>query len=64
VPVTVGASDPTRTQIISGLNKGDQVILAEIGAKPPTGGATPSGGGGGGGGVRPGGGGGGGGTGR
>ena len=59
VPVTVGASDPTRTQIISGLNKGDQVILAEIGAKPPTGGATP--GGGGGGGVRPGGGGGGGG---
>ncbi|HVS42218.1 MAG TPA: hypothetical protein VMU20_08090 [Candidatus Dormibacteraeota bacterium] len=54
VPVQVGASDPTRTQIISGLNKGDQVILAEIGAKPPTGGATP-GAGGGGGGARPGG---------
>jgi multidrug efflux pump subunit AcrA (membrane-fusion protein) len=59
VTVTVGASDPTRTQILSGLNKGDVVILAEIGAKPPTGGATP--GGGGAGGVRGGGGGGGGG---
>jgi multidrug efflux pump subunit AcrA (membrane-fusion protein) len=68
VTVTVGASDPTRTQILSGLNRGDVVILAEIGAKPPTGGAAPGGGGGGGGGgaggTRGGGGGGGGGGGR
>ncbi|HEV7467440.1 MAG TPA: RND transporter, partial [Candidatus Dormibacteraeota bacterium] len=47
-PVTVGASDPTRTQILSGLQKGDQVILAEVGVKPPTGGAPTGGGGGGG----------------
>jgi hypothetical protein len=51
VPVTVGASDPVRTQILSGLQKGDQVILAEVGVKPPTGGAPTGGGGGGGGGA-------------
>jgi trimeric autotransporter adhesin len=49
-PVTVGASDPTRTQILSGLQKGDQVILAEVGVKPPSGGAPTGGGGPGGGG--------------
>jgi hypothetical protein len=46
-PVTVGASDPTRTQILSGVQKGDQVILAEVGVKPPTGGAPTGGGAGG-----------------
>ncbi|HEX3604322.1 MAG TPA: hypothetical protein VH134_00235, partial [Candidatus Dormibacteraeota bacterium] len=49
VTVTVGASDPSRTQILSGLNKGDQVILAEVGVRPPTGGAPGAGGAGGGG---------------
>ncbi|HEY2706321.1 MAG TPA: hypothetical protein VGL20_21775, partial [Candidatus Dormibacteraeota bacterium] len=59
VPVTIGASDPQRTQITSGLHPGDVVVLAEIGVKPPSG-AAPSGGaapGGGGGGNRAGGGG-------
>ena len=49
-PVTVGASDPSRTQILSGLSKGDLVILAQVGAQPPT--TNPSGGIGGGGGGR------------
>ncbi len=44
VPVTIGASDPQRTQITSGLHLGDVVVLAEIGVKPPSG-AAPSGGG-------------------
>ena len=34
--VTVGAADATRTQILSGLNQGDTVVLATITATTPT----------------------------
>jgi multidrug efflux pump subunit AcrA (membrane-fusion protein) len=40
--VTVGASDALRTQIVSGLNPGDQVITATVSSSVPT---TNSGGG-------------------
>ena len=35
-PVTVGASDALRTQILSGLNPGDQVITATVSSSVPT----------------------------
>ena len=44
VPVTVGASDANRTQILSGVNLGDQVVIATITGTVPTSG-TGSGGG-------------------
>ena len=50
--VTVGASDVLRTQIVSGLNPGDQVITATVSSTVPTtnsGGGLFGGGGGGGG---------------
>jgi hypothetical protein len=57
--VTVGASDALRTQVLSGLNPGDQVVVATVSSTVPT--TTGNGGGalfgGGGGGVRTGGGG-------
>ncbi|MBV8301826.1 MAG: biotin/lipoyl-binding protein [Candidatus Dormibacteraeota bacterium] len=36
VSVQVGAADATRTQILSGLNPGDQVIIATISSSVPT----------------------------
>jgi HlyD family secretion protein len=36
VRVTVGAIGPTRTQVLSGLNPGDQVVLAELSQPLPT----------------------------
>jgi hypothetical protein len=45
-PVTVGSSDPVRTQITSGLRPGDIVVLAELGPRSAgTGSAGPSPGG-------------------
>jgi hypothetical protein len=35
-PVTVGATDALRTQIMSGLNPGDQVITATVSSTVPT----------------------------
>ncbi|MGA9694537.1 MAG: HlyD family efflux transporter periplasmic adaptor subunit, partial [Pseudonocardiaceae bacterium] len=65
VRITVGAIGPTRTQVLSGLNPGDQVVLAELSQPLPTtniqnlrrvaGGGGGGGGGAGGGGGRPGG---------
>ena len=52
--VTVGASDATRTQILSGINDGDQVVIATITGTVPTnsaGGGTGGGRFGGGGGI-------------
>ncbi|MHB8717504.1 MAG: efflux RND transporter periplasmic adaptor subunit [Candidatus Dormibacteria bacterium] len=37
--VTIGAADATRTQILSGLNAGDTVVLATVSATAPTTGA-------------------------
>lgn len=37
--VTVGASDATRTQILSGLNAGDQVVIATVTSSIPTSGS-------------------------
>ena len=37
--VTLGATGPTRTQVITGLNLGDQVILADLSRPLPTAGA-------------------------
>jgi macrolide-specific efflux system membrane fusion protein len=62
-PVTVGASDPLRTQIISGVQPGDTVVVATVSSSVPqttNGGGLFLGPGGGGGGFRRGGGGGGG----
>jgi multidrug efflux pump subunit AcrA (membrane-fusion protein) len=59
VPVEIGASDPTRTEILSGLNLNQVVVIAVVTSSVPSSGAgTVLGGGGtrGGGGVRPGGG--------
>jgi macrolide-specific efflux system membrane fusion protein len=36
VPVTVGASDALRTQILSGLNEGDNVVIATVSSSVPT----------------------------
>jgi multidrug efflux pump subunit AcrA (membrane-fusion protein) len=36
VPVTVGASDALRTQILSGLNEGDTVVIATVSSVVPT----------------------------
>jgi multidrug efflux pump subunit AcrA (membrane-fusion protein) len=36
VPVTVGASDALRTQILSGLNEGDSVVIATVSSSVPT----------------------------
>jgi HlyD family secretion protein len=36
VPVRVGAVGPTRTEIVEGLTKGDQVVLADLNAPLPT----------------------------
>jgi multidrug efflux pump subunit AcrA (membrane-fusion protein) len=58
VPVQVGASDPFRTQILSGLSAGQTVVIAVITSSVPS--SSGAGGlffGGGGGGVRTGGGG-------
>ncbi len=52
VPVTTGASDATRTQILSGLNVGDTVVIATVSSTVPstttnrTGGGLLGGGGG------------------
>jgi hypothetical protein len=40
--VTVGASDALRTQILSGVNSGDQVVIATVTGTVPT---TPNAGG-------------------
>ncbi len=59
VPVTVGAADPSRTQITSGLSAGDTVVIATVSSTVPSttagGGAQRRGGfgGGGGGGFAP-----------
>ncbi|HEV1996523.1 MAG TPA: HlyD family efflux transporter periplasmic adaptor subunit, partial [Candidatus Dormibacteraeota bacterium] len=58
-PVTIGATDALRTQVVSGLNAGDEVVIATISRTVPTttngggllnpgGGGTRRGGGGGG----------------
>ncbi len=44
VPVTTGASDSTRTQILSGLNAGDMVVIATVSSTVPSS-TNPSGGG-------------------
>ena len=44
--VTTGATDPARTEITSGLNQGDQVVLANLNASLPSGNTTRPGGGG------------------
>ncbi|HEY2705879.1 MAG TPA: biotin/lipoyl-binding protein [Candidatus Dormibacteraeota bacterium] len=36
VPVTIGASDALRTQIVSGLNEGDTVVIATVSGTVPT----------------------------
>ncbi len=36
VPVTIGASDALRTQIVSGLNQGDAVVIATVSGTVPT----------------------------
>ena len=36
IPVTVGASDQYRTQIVSGLNQGDTVVIATVSGVVPT----------------------------
>ena len=41
-PITVGASDSLRTQVISGLNAGDQIVVATVTKNVPT---TTTGGG-------------------
>jgi multidrug efflux pump subunit AcrA (membrane-fusion protein) len=46
-PVSTGATDAARTEITSGLNPGDQVILANLNASVPSGNTTRPGGGGG-----------------
>ena len=35
-PVQIGASDPLRTQILTGLNAGDQVVTATVSGTVPT----------------------------
>jgi HlyD family secretion protein len=35
-PVTVGASDPLRTQILSGINVGDTIVIATVSSSLPT----------------------------
>ncbi|HET9253701.1 MAG TPA: HlyD family efflux transporter periplasmic adaptor subunit [Pseudonocardiaceae bacterium] len=37
VPVTLGAAGPARTQVLTGLNPGDQVILADLSRPLPAG---------------------------
>lgn len=44
-PVTVGASDSLRTQILSGLNEGDTVVIATVSGSVPTLNAGGNGGG-------------------
>ncbi|HEY2703738.1 MAG TPA: biotin/lipoyl-binding protein [Candidatus Dormibacteraeota bacterium] len=44
VPVTTGASDSIRTQILSGLNAGDSVVIATVSSTVPTS-TNPTGGG-------------------
>jgi hypothetical protein len=34
--VTVGATDPLRTQILSGVNDGEQVVIATVSSTVPT----------------------------
>jgi multidrug efflux pump subunit AcrA (membrane-fusion protein) len=36
VPVTIGASDALRTEILSGLNEGDSVVIATVSSAVPT----------------------------
>jgi hypothetical protein len=35
LPVTIGASDALRTQVVSGLNKGDAVVIATVTSAVP-----------------------------
>ena len=42
--VSIGASDPLRTQVLSGVNPGDEVVIATVSGTVPT---TTTGGGGG-----------------
>ena len=37
--VTLGATDSTRTQVLSGLNAGDQVVIATITSSVPSSGS-------------------------
>jgi multidrug efflux pump subunit AcrA (membrane-fusion protein) len=42
--VTIGASDALRTQVVSGLSAGDQVVIATVSSAVPTTGSTTGGG--------------------
>ena len=46
VPVTIGISDGTRTQILSGINAGDQVVIATVSSTVPSSTTSGSGAGG------------------
>jgi macrolide-specific efflux system membrane fusion protein len=45
VAVTTGASDSSRTQIVSGLNEGDNVVIATVSSTVPSGTTRTTGGG-------------------